>query len=89
MLLKTLEVVDFSFHHTRPCPQSPAQTFKGCLLTGNGEEGSPWIGGWGRTRRAYEQGLLSTKGALSGGSWCTHLGYCVSVRVIGGCIWLL
>lgn len=39
-----LELVDFSFHHTRLCPQSPEHPFKGCLLTGYGEEGGPWVG---------------------------------------------
>lgn len=39
-----LKLVDFGFHHTRSCRQSPEHPFKGCLLTENGKEGSLWVG---------------------------------------------
>lgn len=58
-----LKLVDFSFYHTHSSPQSPEHPFKGCLLTGNGEEGGPRVGG--RAVKAYEQGLLCIKGTLS------------------------
>lgn len=39
-----LKLVDFSFYHTHPSPQSPEHPFKGCLLTENGEDGGPRVG---------------------------------------------